>query len=194
MSDTKVNKKSTLKKNEEGNAKKPKGKVSFQSALLETEQLEKVSKETKSENVQMVEDQASNLKTQLACPSQLLQSLKLQTSLSEHQINVRYMMFRSQYPTGFVGPNVLRELCEHFLTEEDCDEYVDMIFQLYGHKKKGWGCKLIGFREVVLATEGIQKMHKPDEILRWIFRVHDTTARGEIVVQRIESMINSLLR
>ena len=53
---------------------------------------------------------------------------------------------------------------------------------------------MIGFREVVLATEGIAHLDKPEEILKWIFRVHDSNADGEIPVNRIESIISSLLR
>ena len=60
-------------------------------------------------------------------------------------------------------------------------------------KKRGWGSKLIGFREVLLATEGISKLSKPDEILRWIFRVYDPRAIGEISVYKLDSMINSIL-
>ena len=67
------------------------------------------------------------------------------------------------------------------------------FFRLFGVKKRGWGAKLIGFREVLLATEGISKMSKPDEILRWIFRVYDQHAVGEISVYKIESMMNSIL-
>ena len=36
-------------------------------------------------------------------------------------------------------------------------------------------------------------MSKPDEILRWIFRVYDQHAVGEISVYKIESMMNSIL-
>jgi Ca2+-binding EF-hand superfamily protein len=68
-----------------------------------------------------------------------------------------------------------------------------LFFRLFGVKKRGWGAKLIGFREVLLATEGISKMSKPDEILRWIFRVYDQHAVGEISVYKIESMMNSIL-
>ena len=68
-----------------------------------------------------------------------------------------------------------------------------LLFRLFGVKKRGWGAKLIGFREVLLATEGISKLSKPDEILRWIFRVYDQHAVGEISVYKIESMMNSIL-
>ena len=114
--------------------------------------------------------------------------------MTESQIHVRYVMFRHQYPTGYVGQKVLRDICKDAsLKEAECDEYVDMVFRLYGVKKRGWGSKLIGFREVLLATEGINKLNKPDEILRWIFRVYDQQAAGEISVYKIESMVNSLL-
>lgn len=140
------------------------------------------------------EENVSNLKTQLGCPSKLVEALKKQTNMSESQIHVRYLMFRSQYPSGYVGQKVLRDIClEAQLNEEECDDYVGMVFRLFGVKKRGWGAKLIGFREVLLATEGISKMSKPDEILRWIFRVYDQHAVGEISVYKIESMMNSIL-
>ena len=139
-------------------------------------------------------DKISTLKSSIACPPHLVRILEKQTGLTEPQIHVRYMTFRHQYPTGFVGPHVLRNLCLDVLNEKDCEEYVDMVFKLYGQRKRGWGAKLIGFREVVLATEGIAHLDKPEEILKWIFRVHDSNADGEIPVNRIESIISSLLR
>ena len=114
--------------------------------------------------------------------------------MTESQIQVRYVMFRHKYPTGYVGQKVLLDICKDAsLKDAECEEYVDMVFRLYGVKKRGWGSKLIGFREVLLATEGINKLNKPDEILRWIFRVYDQQAAGEISVYKIESMVNSLL-
>ena len=53
---------------------------------------------------------------------------------------------------------------------------------------------MIGFREVILATEGIAHLDNPEEVLKWIFRVHDPNADGEIPVSRIEHIISSLLR
>ena len=69
-----------------------------------------------------------------------------------------------------------------------------MIFKLYGQRKRGWGAKLIGFREVLLATHNIGELHKPHHILRWIFRVFDGEGAGEIPVSKIENIISSLLR
>ena len=46
------------------------------------------------------DDNVSNLKTQLGCPSKLTEALKKQTNMSESQIHVRYLMFKSQYPSG----------------------------------------------------------------------------------------------
>ena len=134
------------------------------------------------------------LKGALACPQHLLNILTKQTDLSEGQIHVKYMKFRNLYPTGFVGPHVLRNLCLDVLDEEECEDYVNMVFTLYGQRKKGWGVKLIGFREVVLATESIQKLNQPNEVLKWIFRIHDFEAKGEIPIAKIPLMINSLLR
>jgi len=103
------------------------------------------------------EANVSNLKSQLGCPSKLVEALKKQTNMSESQIHVRYLMFRSQYPSGYVGQKVLRDIClDAQLNEEECDDYVGMVFRLFGVKKRGWGAKLIGFREVLLATEGLE--------------------------------------
>ena len=68
------------------------------------------------------------------------------------------------------------------------------MFKLYGQRKRGWGAKLIGFREVILATEGIANLDGPEEVLKWIFRVHDPNADGEISILHIETIISSLLR
>ena len=38
----------------------------------------------------------------------------------EATIHTRYMKFRLMYPTGFVGPHVLRELCIDVLNESEC--------------------------------------------------------------------------
>jgi hypothetical protein len=99
-------------------------------------------------------EEFSILKGAIGCPTHLLKVVSAQTDLSEPQIHVRYIKFRIQYPTGFVGPHILRNLLLDVLSEKECDEYVDMVFKIYGQRKKGWGAKLIGFREVVLATEG----------------------------------------
>ena len=82
------------------------------------------------------------------------------------------------------------------MNEEDCDYYVESVFKLYGERKKGmyvciyliftlsgyysiiknysnkcftlgWAAKLLGFREVILATESIPYLNQPDKVLRW---------------------------
>ncbi len=58
------------------------------------------------------------LKSAVACPQHLLDILLKQTDLTEPQIHVRYMKFRHLYPTGFVGPHVLRNLCLDVLNEQ----------------------------------------------------------------------------
>jgi len=172
---------------EESDTKEKVKKVGFSDLSNELSKEKEMTESANEENV-------SHLKTQLGCPSKLVEALKKQTNMSESQIHVRYLMFRSQYPSGYVGQKVLRDIClEAQLNEEECDDYVGMVFRLFGVKKRGWGAKLIGFREVLLATEGISKMSKPDEILRWIFRVYDQHAVGEISVYKIESMMNSIL-
>ena len=76
------------------------------------------------------ENVGCTLKTQVGCPSNLLQVLLKQTNMSESQIHVRYLMFRSQYPTGYVGQKVLRDIClKANLKESDCDDYVGMVFR-----------------------------------------------------------------
>ena len=80
------------------------------------------------------------------------------------------------------------------MNEEDCDYYVESVFKLYGERKKGmsvcmyliftlgiscllkdlkkmfyigWAAKLLGFREVILATESIPYLNQPDKVLRY---------------------------
>ena len=72
-------------------------------------------------------EKISTLKSSIACPPHLVRILEKQTGLTEPQIHVRYMTFRHQYPTGFVGPHVLRILCLDVLNEKDCEEYVDRV-------------------------------------------------------------------
>ena len=139
-------------------------------------------------------DVVCKLKSALACPQNMVDILLLQTDLTEPQIHVEYMRFRSQYPTGYVGPHVLRNLCIDVLREEDCDYYVDSVFKLYGQKKRGWGAKLIGFREVILATECVSDLNQPNKVLRWLFRVFDAEGKGEISVRKIELIIVSILQ
>ena len=71
----------------------------------------------------------SALKSQVACPPSLVKSLMKQTELSESQIQVRYIMFKTQYPSGYVGPNVLHEICKDVLNEQESDEFVEMVFR-----------------------------------------------------------------
>lgn len=129
----------------------------------------------------------------MACPPNILDVLLQQTDLTETQIHVEYMKFKNQYPTGYVGPHVLRNLCIDVMTEEDCDHFVNTVFKLYGQRKRGWGVKLIGFREVILATESIPYLNQPDKILRWLFRVFDSEGKGDIHIQKIEPIVVSLL-
>ena len=139
------------------------------------------------------EAEFSKLKAVLACPPNILDVLLQQTDLTETQIHVEYMKFKNQYPTGYVGPHVLRNLCIDVMTEEDCDHFVNTVFKLYGQRKRGWGVKLIGFREVILATESIPYLNQPDKILRWLFRVFDSEGKGDIHIQKIEPIVVSLL-
>jgi hypothetical protein len=44
------------------------------------------------------------------------------------------MKFRLMYPTGFVGPHVLRELCLDVLSEEECERHVNTVFKLFGQQ------------------------------------------------------------
>ena len=47
----------------------------------------------------------------------------------EATIHTRYMKFRLMYPTGFVGPHVLRELCIDVLSESECENFVNMVMR-----------------------------------------------------------------
>ena len=105
-----------------------------------------------------------------------------------------YLPIQKQFAiSGYVGPHVLRNLCINIMNEEDCDYYVESVFKLYGERKKGmhvclhvpnfyiiscllkkilkifcigWAAKLLGFREVILATESIPYLNQPDKVLR----------------------------
>lgn len=59
-----------------------------------------------------------------------LQVLLRQTSLDEPAIHVRYMRFRQDYPTGFIGPAALNELCaSHLTSEEERQGFVSLVFR-----------------------------------------------------------------
>jgi Ca2+-binding EF-hand superfamily protein len=133
------------------------------------------------------------LKTTIACPSHILRVILRQTDLDESTVHVRYMKFRRQYPTGFIGPSVFKELCASVLSREECDSFVDMVFLLYGRNRKGWSTRLIGFREVILATVNISNLDDPEKVLRWIFRVHDFNGTGAVPVSKLGSMIDMIL-
>ena len=57
------------------------------------------------------------------------------------------------------------------------------------HQRKVWNM----LRHDMWLGDIPEGMSKPDEILRWIFRVYDQHAVGEISVYKIESMMNSIL-
>ena len=58
----------------------------------------------------------------------------------------------------------------------------------------GWGSRLIGFREVMLATENINNLDDPVKVLRWIFKVYDFDAKGYIPVKHMESIVQQVIR
>ncbi len=60
-----------------------------------------------------------------------------QTNLDEPTIHVRYMKFREQYPTGFIGPQIFKELCRGILNNEESNKFGDLVFSLYGQQRKG---------------------------------------------------------
>ena len=62
-----------------------------------------------------------------------------------------------------------------------------------GFQKKGWGAKLIGFREVVLATENIHCLREPSDILQWVFRIYDSEAAGELQVKKLKDIILQII-
>ena len=58
----------------------------------------------------------------------------------------------------------------------------------------GWGSRLIGFREVILATENIDELNDPVKVLRWIFKVYDYDAKGYIPISEMESIVQQIIR
>ena len=137
----------------------------------------------------------STLKSHVACPKHTLHTLLRQTDLDEGSIHTRYIKFRKEYPTGFIGPSALTSLCQRILSKEESEAFVSKIFQLYGHHKAvGWSCRLIGFREVILATENLKCLNNPEKLLRWIFRVYDYKGVGKINVHAMPNMIVQLIK
>ena len=59
---------------------------------------------------------------------------------------------------------------------------------------KGWGSRLIGFREVILATENIGSINEPINVLRWIFKVFDINATGFMRVVKIPRVVRVLIK
>lgn len=59
--------------------------------------------------------------------------------------------------------------------------------------EKGLGAKLIGFREVILATENIHSLREPCDILQWIFRVYDSEGTGELPVRKLKDIIQQII-
>ena len=57
----------------------------------------------------------------------------------------------------------------------------------------GWSGRFIGFREVVLATENVNKLKAPEEILRWIFRIFDSSGTGFIKTEKIKGMVEIII-
>lgn len=71
----------------------------------------------------------------------MLNVLFKQTKLDEPSIHVRYMKFRERYPTGYVGPNVFRDLCSNILGLNESKKFSDLVFGLYGRRRIGNGTK-----------------------------------------------------
>ena len=53
--------------------------------------------------------------------------------------------------------------------------------------------RLIGFREVVLATENVNRLRNPDEILRWVFRIFDASGSGYLETEKVADMTDVIL-
>ncbi len=58
-------------------------------------------------------------------------------------------------------------MCLRALSKEEAEVLVEAIFSLYGRRRKGWHSKFIGFREVVLATECMRNLSRPEKVLRY---------------------------
>ena len=90
----------------------------------------------------------STLKSTLACPTHLLNVLFKQTNLDEATIHARYMKFRERYPTGYVGPNVFRDLCSDILGLHESNKFCDLVFGLYGRRRNANGIKNRTFKRI----------------------------------------------
>ncbi|QQP51300.1 Hypothetical protein FKW44_012622 [Caligus rogercresseyi] len=53
---------------------------------------------------------------------------------------------------------------------------------------------LIGFREVVLASEMKDNLRGPESILQWVFRIYDINGEGNIKCKDIPSILQQILR
>ena len=93
----------------------------------------------------------STLKSTLACPTHLLNVLFKQTNLDEPSIHVRYMKFRERYPTGYIGPNVFRDLCSEILGPHESQKFCDLVFDIYGRRRNGNGTKNRTFRSNLMS-------------------------------------------
>ena len=75
----------------------------------------------------------------LACPTHLLNVLLKQTNLDESSIHARYIKFREKYPTGYIGSQVFRDLCNGILGPNESQKFSDLVFGLYGCRRNGSG-------------------------------------------------------
>ena len=71
--------------------------------------------------------------------------------------------------------------------------FVSKVFELYGVSRSGWSTKMIGFREVILATDAVYNLRDPEQILRWIFKINDIDAEGEIPVADLERVMRQIV-
>ena len=173
----------------------------LQKKRKEQQILQETKHESSADSIQIKANQPelfSSLKTSISCPTHLLRAIKRQTNLDEHTIHVKYFKFRMRYPAGFVGKNVLVEMClKENPNQQDCEKFVETVFKLFGRSQpgyRGWGSRLIGFREVTLATENINKLKKPKDILTWIFRVFDSRGQGCIETERILELVDHIIQ
>ncbi|XP_040563280.1 uncharacterized protein [Lepeophtheirus salmonis] len=122
------------------------------------------------------------------CPPNLLRVLLKQTKMDEFTIHSKYSKFKEEYPTGFIGHSQLS------LENKNEDMIVDTIFDICARNKGTWENKLIGFREVILASEMKDNIQGPKSVLQWVFRIYDVHGEGKIKCKDIPNIFQQILR
>ncbi len=92
-----------------------------------------------------------------------------------------------------MSQTALLSLCSRALSKEESEVLVETIFALYGRRRKGWHARFMGFREVILATECMRNLSRPEKVLRWIFKVNDFNGSGAVKVSSLKDIVGQIL-